>query len=97
MLDDYSDMHESVLQLQRRLQETFPACSDLASFDSERGFTPHLSLGQFPTNRVADFVRGLRASWADVAFDVTSVYIISREGFDDPFHVRKTIPLGTAS
>jgi hypothetical protein len=97
MLDDYSDMHESVLQLQRRLQETFPACSDLASFDRERGFTPHLSLGQFPTGLVADFVRGLRTNWADVTFEVTSVYIISRQGADDPFQIRRTIPLGSAA
>ena len=91
-LEDYSDIHGSVLELQRCLQETFPTCSDLATFN-DRGFTPHLSVGQFQASSVASFVEKLRPSWNAVSFDVTSVCLISRRGYDDPFTIKKTLSL----
>lgn len=91
-LEDYNNMHEEVLSLQRRLQETFPNCSDL-SMISDRGFTPHLSLGQFQLHNVESFVSQLRSHWTDIVFQVTDIALISRSGRDDPFVVRKTVTL----
>jgi len=91
-LEDYDNMHEEVLALQRRLQETFPACSGLSTI-SHRGFTPHLSLGQFWPRDVESFVHQLRYNWNDIVFQVTDIALISRSSHDDPFVVRKTLPL----
>ena len=91
-LQDYSNMHEAVLSLQQRLQETFPTCSDLSTI-SNQGFTPHLSLGQFRPRDVESFVARLRQNWTEIVFQVTDVALISRSGRDDPFVVRKTVPL----
>ena len=94
-LEDYSHMHEEVLSLQRRLQETFPDCSDLSTI-SDQGFTPHLSLGQFRPHGVESFVSQLRPHWSDIVFQVTDIALISRTGRDDPFVVRKTVPLANS-
>lgn len=91
-LEDYSNMHDEVLSLQRRLQETFPNCSDLSTI-SDQGFTPHLSLGQFRPHSVESFVSQLRSNWTEIVFQVTDIALISRSGRDDPFVVRKTVPL----
>jgi 2'-5' RNA ligase superfamily len=92
-LDDYSKMHDGVVRLQRHLQDAFPVCNELSSFDGSRGFTPHLSLGQFKYNKIEKFVVDLRSNWTRITFDVNSLFIISRKGFDDPFVIRKTINL----
>jgi len=81
------------LRLQRRLQDTFPACTELSSIDRVRVFTPHLSLGQFKPNYINESVNEFTASWNHIKFDVTSLYIISRTGYDDPFVIRKTVEL----
>jgi len=84
-------MH-GVVALQQRLQDTFPVCSDLSTI-GDRGFTPHLSLGQFRPRDVESFVAQLRQDWTEIVFQVTDVALISRSGRDDPFVVRRTVPL----
>ena len=91
-LEDYDNMHEAVLALQKRLQDAFPNCSDLSTI-SDRGFTPHLSLGQFRPHDVESFVTELKQDWTEIVFQVTDVALISRSGRDDPFVVRRTVPL----
>jgi len=85
-------MHKEVLSLQRRLQETFPNCSDLSTI-GDQGFMPHLSLGQLQPRNVETFVSQLRSHWTDIVFQVTDIALISRSGRDDPFVVRKTVQL----
>jgi len=85
-------MHDEVLSLQRRLQETFPNCNDLSTI-SDQGFIPHLSLGQFRPHNVESFVSQLRPNWTEIVFQVTDIALISRSGPDDPFAIRKTVPL----
>ena len=92
-LEDYDDMHEAVLALQSQLQDTFPNCSDLSTI-SDRVFAPHLSLGQFKPRNIESFVAELRRGWSEIVFQVTDVALISRSGRDDPFVVRRTVPLG---
>jgi len=88
-------MHDEVLSLQRRLQDMFPDCNDLSTI-SDQGFTPHLSLGQFRPRNVESFVHQLRSNWTEIVFQVTDIALISRNGRDDPFVVRKTLPLGNS-
>ena len=95
-LVDYDNMHEAVVDLQRHLQETFPNCSDLSTI-SDQGFTPHLSLGQFRPRNVESFVAELRRDWTKIVFRVTDVALISRGDRDDPFVVRRTVPLAKVS
>lgn len=86
-------MHNMVVSLQDLLVQTFPTCTDLSQF-GDRGFTPHLSLGQFEPRRVEQFVNDeLKSGWETIEFDVRSVDVISRRNADDPFAVRKSIPL----
>jgi len=85
-------MHDEVISLQRRLQKTFPDCSDLSTI-SDRGFTPHLSVGQFRPRDVESFISQLRPNWTEIVFQVTDIALISRSSRDDPFVVRKIVPL----
>jgi len=88
-------MHQAVLGLQQKLQDTFPNCTDLSTI-SDHGFTPHLSLGQFRPRDIESFVTRLRQDWTEIVFQVTDVALISRNGRDDPFVVRRTVPLAKA-
>ncbi|MBW4507236.1 MAG: DUF504 domain-containing protein [Scytonematopsis contorta HA4267-MV1] len=76
-------------ELQALLQKLFPQCNE-QSRKSEVGFTPHLSVGQFPSKEEAIIQL---PQWHPINFTVDSVALISRRG-DQPFEVRYTIPLG---
>ena len=63
---------------------------------SERGFTPHLSVGQLPRAADADTRRTLaawEAEWRPLRFQAREVCLISRRG-DVPFEVRRRVPFG---
>ena len=83
---------DALHQLQAVLQQLFPQC-DEQSKKSATGFTPHLSVGQFPS---AQEVREQLPSWHPVSFLVESVALISRRG-DEPFEVRYRVHLGQGS
>jgi poly(A) polymerase len=75
--------------LQKALQLLFPQCNEQSN--RANGFTPHLSVGQFPDESNA---RKLLPAWKPVRFPVTYVALISRKG-EEPFAVRYRIALGT--
>ena len=83
---------DALHQLQAVLQQLFPQC-DEQSKKSGAGFTPHLSVGQFPTAQEA---KAQLPSWHPVSFLVDSVALISRRG-DEPFEVRYRVHLGQGS
>jgi poly(A) polymerase len=83
---------DALHQLQAVLQQLFPQC-DEQSKKSAAGFTPHLSVGQFPTAQEA---REQLPSWHPLSFLVESVALISRRG-DEPFEVRYRVHLGQGS
>ncbi|MEW5859786.1 MAG: poly(A) polymerase [Cyanobacteriota bacterium] len=83
---------DALHQLQAALQQLFPQC-DEQSKKSAAGFTPHLSVGQFPTAQEA---KAQLPSWHPVSFLVESVALISRRG-DEPFEVRYRVHLGQGS
>jgi poly(A) polymerase len=83
---------DALHQLQAVLQQLFPQC-DEQSQKSAAGFTPHLSVGQFPTAQEA---KAQLPSWHPVSFLVESVALISRRG-DEPFEVRYRVHLGQGS
>jgi len=83
---------DALHQLQAVLQQLFPQCNE-QSQKSAAGFTPHLSVGQFPTAQEA---KTQLPSWHPVSFLVDSVALISRRG-DQPFEVRYRVHLGQGS
>lgn len=94
VLEDLGTPHPDVVKLQDILVEQFPQCSDVNKI-SERGFTPHLSVGQFKFKVLKNFVRDFQENWHDtcIEFKVDHVCLISRADFHDPFHVRHRVPL----
>jgi 2'-5' RNA ligase len=83
-------------RLQAALQSACPDCDDLTQFPA--GFTPHLSVGQFPAARECERVREqLEASWRPIAFTLAEVALLARDP-DGPFRIAQRIPLaGTAA
>lgn len=56
-------------------------------------FTPHLTVGHFPKDELKKWSTILNKDWKPVEWELTEVYLISRDGKDDPFKVRKVIHL----
>ena len=83
--------HPVIVQIQDLLLRLFPHLDT-----SEHAFQPHLSLGQFLPKDIESRKSAFKEGWGDVTFDVNEIYLISRTNFDDPFHVRHAVPLGTS-
>lgn len=85
---------EAMRQLQTGLEAAMPWCDDVSGFPG--GFTPHLSVGRFPTVAEAErMAASLLASWSPVECRATEVALIARSGAPgDPFRVAFTLPLG---
>lgn len=81
---------QAVVDLQRALQEAFPACDEVSRFPG--GFTPHLSVGQaFDPPLLRD---RLQASWQPIEFQVSQVCLIRRRvPPNDIFQVERRFPL----
>ena len=94
-LEDPGMPHSHIVKTQEIMVNTFPDCMDVNQI-SDKGFTPHLSVGQFKPKDVAKFAEDFQKEWVDVEFEVKEVYLISRADFHDPFHVRQTVPLGSS-
>ncbi|QRN99832.1 DUF504 domain-containing protein [Archangium violaceum] len=87
--------HGALKALQSALEVALPHCDEQGR-KSERGFTPHLSVGQLPRAAASDTRRTLAAwekEWRPLRFEVREVCLISRRG-DEPFEVRRRVPLG---
>jgi len=83
---------EVLRRLQVVLQAVCPDCDDLSRFPT--GFTPHLSVGQFPSLRDCEQVREqLQANWQPIIFTLTDVVLLARES-EGPFRIAQRIPLG---
>ena len=85
--------HPDLLSLQSKLEDLYPYCKDQSQI-SPLGFQPHLSLGQFSRKDIVDFMEQFKEDWVDLEFEVNEICLISREDFDDPFHVRHRVKLG---
>ncbi|WP_344504652.1 RNA repair domain-containing protein [Dactylosporangium maewongense] len=86
------DPAEPLLELQAALARRFPGCAEQ---DSRGGFTPHLTVAKLTGPDVASTVERWQAAWHPVEFTVSAVDLISRRG-DEPFEVRRSVPLGPA-
>lgn len=84
-----ADTEGALHKLQVALQKLFPTCNEQS--DRATGFHPHLTIGQFASEEDA---RENLASWKPVAFNVSSVALISRKG-KQPFEVRHKVHLRT--
>ena len=84
---------EPFIRLQAALQEQCPDCDDASRHGA--GFVPHLSVGQAAgRSQLRERLAELRASWRPIAFDVSEIALIWRQGDEDPFAVDRTIALG---
>ncbi|KAL6066999.1 Pre-mRNA splicing factor [Balamuthia mandrillaris] len=90
----YKQPEGSLKELQRKIEEAYPYC-DAQSTKSDKGFTAHMSVGQF--KKKAEMLRKIKEFekiWDDsFEFVLKEVYLISRTA-DDPFEVRYVVPLG---
>jgi poly(A) polymerase len=87
--------HGALKALQAALEAALPQCNEQGR-KSERGFTPHLSVGQLPRSSPAELRRTLAAwerDWKPLTFEAREVCLISRRG-DVPFEVRRRVALG---
>jgi len=82
-----------LVKLNGSLEKAFPYCNDLSA-KSDNGFTPHLSLGQFARKDVEGRIKEFESNWNPIEFECSEVYMISREGFNDPFKVIYRVPFG---
>ena len=83
-----------VMAAQAALEAAFPFADHLSGI-SPAGFTPHLSVGQWPDrDRALVAAAEMRREWRPIEFEVDAVYLISRAGADDPFRIQARVPLG---
>jgi 2'-5' RNA ligase len=86
---------EELVRLQAALQSACPDCDELSRFPA--AFTPHLSVGQFPSSGECGRVQEqLQARWRPVTFRLAEVALLVRDS-DGPFRIAQRIPLGGAA
>ena len=86
---------EPVRLLQAALQAEFPDCDEVSRFPS--GFTPHLSVGQAPSEQaLARLLAALRSDWKPIRFEVSEIALVRREA-EGPFRIERTIALGRSA
>ena len=84
-----------VMAAQAALEAAFPFADNLSGI-SPAGFTPHLSVGQWPDrDRALAAAADMRREWRPIEFEVDAVYLISRVGADDPFRIQRAHPART--
>jgi len=85
---------EPLERLHAAILAMFP--KDGAGAGGRRGFTPHLSIGQFRGRlRLAEFLHRMRERWEPVTFTVKEVCMIRREDPpEDVFHLDRAVALG---
>ena len=57
------------------------------------GFVPHLSVGQASKATARAFMADVQREWRPITFEVDHVCLISRQGFEDPFTVKRKVSL----
>lgn len=82
---------DALKELQAAMMAVLPECTDLAERDG--GFTPHLTVGQWPNRGCAAAVEKLQADWTDFEFTVDHVQVIAR-GKETPFKIEHIVKLG---
>lgn len=94
-LHPVSEPEGALLSLQRTLEALFPQCHEQSRV-SAQGFTPHLSIAQFPRAEEAEaHVAAWQAEWRPITFTVRAVELLARRG-EEPFAVRDAVPMGPA-
>jgi len=84
---------ELIKDLQSRILKIVPDCNDVNKY--EKGFNPHLSVGQITgKNVVLDLREKLQKNWATLKFHLNSIFFISREkSKTSQFEIKKRFQL----
>lgn len=92
-----SQPHQSILDIQKCLDEYLPNHRNKKKPKQEKMYVPHLDLGQFKKNLCEEFKLQFEEKWQDVEFDVNEIYLISKsiEDKGEPFRIRHSVKLGT--
>ena len=87
-------MCSNLITSQKKLEAAFPLANDLSQISID-GFTPHISVGQWPDAvTAAAACANLHSTWKGLEFEVDAFYLISRsKNGDDAFRVKAKIPL----
>jgi len=81
------------LTLHETLVCLFPFCNDL-DVKGEKGFQPHLTVGQFQTESQAkSFIKIQKQTWSPMSFTVNEIFLIKCTKHN-PFQVSFTIQVG---
>ncbi|KRX00483.1 RNA ligase/cyclic nucleotide phosphodiesterase [Pseudocohnilembus persalinus] len=88
-----SDKQESIKNILKIILKKKPFLND-QNIKSENGFTPHLTCGQFGTANIEHEKQKFQKNWKPIEFKVEEVFLISREGTENPFKVIQKLKLG---
>ncbi|NMO13468.1 DUF504 domain-containing protein [Pyxidicoccus fallax] len=95
-LQPYAQPQGALEALHAKLERALPGCDEQSRL-SPKGYTPHLTVGQFPVSRAADVNMSMQRLngelWHPLDFTVREVCIVRRQG-DNPFEVVRRVPLG---
>lgn len=70
------DPTENIVELHRKLTQVMPDYDDTTRFPG--GFTPHLSVGQFPHGLLREAKQKLQNEWKPLQYEVESLSLIYR-------------------
>jgi 2'-5' RNA ligase len=90
-LDPRTANGTEIAELHKMALEIFPSCDDKS--ERQSGFCPHLSLGQ-SKGRAPDMAK-LASLWPGGKFTCSRVFLLARSAFEDPFHVKHVVHLGS--
>lgn len=63
----------AIFDIQAGLLSVFPECIDV---DSDRGFNPHLSIGQAAAGEIVPLIKDLQLGWSSVSCTVRIVMVM---------------------
>lgn len=96
MAAEKDDTDEPLIELQAKLEENFPTCTDQRK---QGKFSPHMTISHFPSLESAQTAQTAIEAWwpTESCFRVDCIYLLKRKGDGGQFLRVATIPLGDES
>jgi len=77
-----------IITLRNILLDCFP---DTLVDNSKLNYEPHLSIGQFDQQKIAEVKETTQRQWKTMAFEVSEIQFITREGPNDKWKIHSTL------